>query len=48
MNRLRKARELETARDVHEVKRDLSIIRSPAAGLKKKALEKGIVRLLVK
>lgn len=43
MNRLRKARELEISRDVHEVKRDMAIIRSPAAGLKSKALEKPIV-----
>ena len=43
MNRLRKARELETARDVHEVKRDLALIKSPAAGRKNKSLEKPIV-----
>ncbi|CAH0552764.1 unnamed protein product [Brassicogethes aeneus] len=34
MQRLRKGRELETERDVKEVQRDLSLIRSPAAGLK--------------
>lgn len=35
MQRLRKARELEQERDIKEVQRDLSLIRSPAAGLKK-------------
>ncbi|KZC10132.1 PREDICTED: probable ribosome biogenesis protein RLP24 [Dufourea novaeangliae] len=40
MQRLRKGRELERERDVKEVQRDLSLIRSPAAGLKeRKALE---------
>lgn len=34
MQRLRKGRELEQERDVKEVQRDLSLIRSPAAGLK--------------
>lgn len=38
MQRLRKGRELETERDVKEVQRDLSLIRSPAAGLKAKKL----------
>lgn len=35
MQRLRKGRELEQERDVKEVQRDLSLIKSPAAGLKK-------------
>lgn len=35
MQRLRKGRELEQERDVKEVQRDLSLIRSPAASLKK-------------
>ncbi|XP_018564245.1 probable ribosome biogenesis protein RLP24 [Anoplophora glabripennis] len=35
LQRLRKARELEQERDIKEVQRDLSLIRSPAAGLKK-------------
>lgn len=43
MNRLRKAIELEKARDIQEVKRNLVMIRSPAAGLKSKVPEKGIV-----
>lgn len=34
MQRLRKGRELENERDIKEVQRDLSLIRSPAAGLK--------------
>lgn len=36
MQRLRKGRELEDERDIKEVQRDLSLIRSPAAGLKAK------------
>ncbi|XP_029053471.1 probable ribosome biogenesis protein RLP24 [Osmia bicornis bicornis] len=36
MQRLRKGRELEQERDVKEVQRDLSLIRSPAAGLKER------------
>lgn len=32
MQRLRKGRELEDKRDIREVQRDLSLIRSPAAG----------------
>ncbi|CAH1406770.1 unnamed protein product [Nezara viridula] len=36
MQRLRKATELETQRDIKEVQRDLSLIRSPAAGLREK------------
>ncbi|XP_043278300.1 probable ribosome biogenesis protein RLP24 [Venturia canescens] len=35
MQRLRKGRELEQDRNVKEVQRDLALIRSPAAGLKK-------------
>ncbi|ERL88673.1 hypothetical protein D910_06057, partial [Dendroctonus ponderosae] len=35
MQRLRKGRELEQERDVKEVQRDLALIRSPAAGLKR-------------
>lgn len=43
MQRLRKGRELEREKDVKEVQRDLSIIRSPAAGLKqKKKLEEAV------
>ncbi|XP_053989828.1 probable ribosome biogenesis protein RLP24 [Hylaeus volcanicus] len=36
MQRLRKGRELERERDVKEVQRDLTLIRSPAAGLKER------------
>lgn len=36
MQRLRKGRELEDERDVKEVQRDMSLIRSPAAGLKER------------
>ncbi|PSN54284.1 putative ribosome biogenesis protein RLP24 [Blattella germanica] len=44
MERLRKGRELEIERDIKSVKRDLSLIRSPAAGLKqRKAMEESIV-----
>lgn len=39
MQRLRKGRELENERDVKEVQRDLSLIRSPAAGLKERKQE---------
>ncbi|XP_076376994.1 ribosomal protein L24-like [Megalopta genalis] len=43
MQRLRKGRELEQERDVKEVQRDLSLIRSPAAGLKeRKRLEETV------
>lgn len=34
MQRLRNGRELEEERDIKEVQRDLSLIKSPAAGLK--------------
>jgi large subunit ribosomal protein L24e len=44
MQRLRKGRELETQRDIKEVQRDLSLIRSPAARLKqRRAMEESIV-----
>ncbi|KYN31931.1 putative ribosome biogenesis protein RLP24 [Trachymyrmex septentrionalis] len=36
MQRLRKGRELEQEKNIKEVQRDLSLIRSPAAGLKQK------------
>ncbi|XP_003705858.1 ribosomal protein L24-like [Megachile rotundata] len=36
MQRLRKGREIEQERDIREVQRDLSLIRSPAAGLKER------------
>lgn len=36
MQRLRKGRVLEQERDIKEVQRDLSLIRSPAAGLKER------------
>ncbi|KAI4460002.1 60s ribosomal protein l24 [Holotrichia oblita] len=36
MQRLRKGRELENERDIKEVQRDMSLIRSPAAGLKER------------
>ncbi|KAK1119875.1 putative ribosome biogenesis protein RLP24 [Melipona bicolor] len=36
MQRLRKGRELEQERDIKEVQRDLSLIRSPAVGLKRR------------
>ncbi|XP_077290376.1 ribosomal protein L24-like [Arctopsyche grandis] len=40
MQRLRKGREIEMEKDVKEVQRNMSLIRSPAAGLKqRKALE---------
>lgn len=39
MQRLRKGRELENERDIKEVQRDLSLIRSPAAGLKQRKQE---------
>lgn len=39
MQRLRKGRELENERDIKEVQRDLSLIRSPAAGLKERKQE---------
>lgn len=43
MQRLRKGRELEKERDIKEVQRDLSMIRSPAAGLKeRKKLEETV------
>lgn len=36
MQRLRKGRELEKERDIKEVQRDLSLIKSPAIGLKER------------
>ncbi|XP_057658087.1 probable ribosome biogenesis protein RLP24 [Diorhabda carinulata] len=39
MQRLRKGREIEQERDIKEVQRDLSLIRSPAAGLKERKQE---------
>ncbi|KAF0748380.1 putative ribosome biogenesis protein RLP24 [Aphis craccivora] len=36
MQRLRKGREVEQHRDIREVQRDMSLIRSPAAGLKQR------------
>ncbi|XP_049797810.1 probable ribosome biogenesis protein RLP24 [Schistocerca nitens] len=45
MQRLRKGRELETQRDIKEVHRDLSLIRSPAAGLKERAEEEAFVQV---
>lgn len=42
MQRLRKGREIEQERDVKEVQRDLSLIRSPAAGLKQRKQEETI------
>lgn len=36
MQRLRKGRQLEDERDVKEVRRDLALIKSPAAGLKQR------------
>jgi len=36
MQRLRKGKELEQEKDIKEVQRDLSLIRSPAAGLKQR------------
>lgn len=36
MQRLRRAREIELQRDVKEVQRDMSLIRSPAVGLKER------------
>ncbi|XP_046982815.1 probable ribosome biogenesis protein RLP24 [Schistocerca americana] len=45
MQRLRKGRELETQRDIKEVHRDLSLIRSPAAGLKDRAKEEAFVQV---
>lgn len=36
LQRLRKGRTLEQERDIKEVQRDLSLIRSPAAGLKER------------
>lgn len=38
MNRLRKGREIEKERDIKEVQRDITLIRSPAAGLKERKL----------
>ncbi|KAJ8936332.1 hypothetical protein NQ314_012405 [Rhamnusium bicolor] len=35
MQRLHKGRELEQERDIKEVQRDLSLIQSPAVGMKK-------------
>lgn len=46
MQRLRKGREVEDRIDIGEVQRNLSLIRSPAAGLKeRKAQEESIVEV---
>ncbi|XP_029163163.1 probable ribosome biogenesis protein RLP24 [Nylanderia fulva] len=42
MQRLQKGRELEEERDIKEVSRDLSLIRSPAAGLKERKKQEEI------
>lgn len=39
MQRLRKGREIEQKRDIREVQRDMSLIRSPAAGLRERLAE---------
>lgn len=44
MNRLMKGKELDKQQDIREVKRDLCLIRSPAATLKKK--EEAIVEVI--
>jgi len=36
MNRLRKGRDVEIQQDIREVKRDISLIKSPAAGLRER------------
>lgn len=43
MQRLRKGREIQNETDIKEVQRDLSLIRSPAAGLKERKAAEGIV-----
>ncbi|XP_019875518.1 probable ribosome biogenesis protein RLP24 [Aethina tumida] len=43
MQRLRKGRELEQERDVKEVQRDLSLIKSPAAGLKERKQDESVM-----
>lgn len=43
MQRLRKGRELEQEIDIKEVQRDLSLIRSPAAGLKERRKQEEVV-----
>ncbi|XP_050507608.1 probable ribosome biogenesis protein RLP24 [Diabrotica virgifera virgifera] len=42
MQRLRKGREIEQERDIKEVQRDLSLIRSPAVGLKERKQEESV------
>lgn len=44
MQRLRKGRELEKERDIKEVQRDLSLIRSPAAGLKERKKQEEVAK----
>lgn len=43
MQRLRKGREIENETDIKEVQRDLSLIRSPAAGLKERRAAEALV-----
>ncbi|CAG9861029.1 unnamed protein product [Phyllotreta striolata] len=42
LQRLRKGREIEQERDIKEVQRDISLIRSPAAGLKQRKQEEAM------
>lgn len=42
MQRLRKGRELEQEKDIKEVQRDLSLIRSPAASLQKQKEDENV------
>ncbi|KAI1286936.1 putative ribosome biogenesis protein RLP24 [Halotydeus destructor] len=44
MHRFKKANEIERQRDVKEVKRDMALIRSPAAGLRQRNNAKVIVK----
>lgn len=46
MQRLRKGRELENERDIKEVQRDLSLIKSPAAGLRERKQQEAATEAL--
>lgn len=43
MGRLREGREIETQKDVQEVQRNMSLIRSPAAGLRERNKQESMV-----
>lgn len=46
LNRLKKGKQLRKEADIKEVEKNIHLIKSPAAGLKKKRLEKRLVEVI--